>query len=217
MINNDYLEMETGYSKEKTKTILSWIGSEKKVLDVGCFDGRDSLLIKNNQNEVIGMDKMQSALKKANQKGIKTYCLDLEKDDWPIENNYFDIVLACDIIEHLFDPDSFLDKINRSLKQNGLLIMTTPNLASVGRRILLLLGKNPYIEISKYQAVNIALPVGHLRYFTKDGLLKILNYHGFKIEKITADGFNLGPFKSIFLSKLFPTFSWRFILKARKK
>jgi len=42
----------------------------------------------------------------------------------------------------------FLEKIYKKLKKNGKLIITTPNSASLPRRILLLFGKNPLLEYS---------------------------------------------------------------------
>lgn len=209
-------DVSPGYTQEKTRIILSWIGSEKKVLDIGCFDGRESYAIKTQGNDVYGIDIMTSALIKAEKKGIKVFKLDLEKDKWPFGKNFFDIVLAGDIIEHLVNTDAFLEKIKYVLKPEGKLILSTPNLASLGRRLLLLFGKNPFMEVSKYDEINGFPSAGHLRYFMKDSLNQFLKFHGFIVEKFTSDGFNLGFLSSIRLAKIFPSLSVRFVVLAKK-
>ncbi len=214
---SDYYDVSPGYSEEKTKIFLSWIGTGKKVLDIGCFDGRESYLIKKQRNEVYGMDKMKSALEQAEKKGIKVFRLDIEKDKWPFDKNFFDIVLAADIIEHLVDTDSFLENVKEILKTDGRLILTTPNLASLGRRLMLLFGKNPYMEVSKYDKIHGFRVAGHLRYFVKDTLYKLLDYHGFVIEEITCERLNLGFITSTKLAKFFPTLGIRFAVLVKVK
>lgn len=217
MRSKDMRNMDDGYSLERTKIILKWIGRQKRILDLGCYDGRDSELILKQGNEVYGIERMTDAAKTAQTRGIIISNIDLEKDDWSFPKKFFDVVLAGEIIEHTLDTDLFLKNIYKYLKDDGFLILTTPNLASFGRRLLLLIGKNPFIEVSNRLEVNTFLPVGHVRYFVKDSLYKLLRYHGFEIVELTADDFNLGLFHSKILAKFFPTLSWRFILKARKK
>lgn len=214
---NDYYDVSPGYSPEKARIILSWIGSQKKVLDVGCFDGRDSYLIKRKGNDVYGVDRMKSALLKAEKKGIRVFALDAEKDKWPFKKNFFDVILAGDIIEHFFDPDLFLENVKKFLKPDGRLILSTPNLASVGRRLMLLFGKNPYVEVSKHDKVHGFRVCYHLRYFVKDTLYSLLEYHGFIVEEFTSDGFNLGFTSSTKLAKIFPSLCPRFIVLAKIK
>lgn len=211
------INMDNGYSLERSKIILKWIGKHKKVLDLGCYDGRDSELILKQGNEVYGIERITEAAKTAREKGIIVSNIDLEKNDWGLPNKFFDVILAGEIIEHILDTDQFLKKIYKHLKDDGILILTTPNLASFGRRLLLLIGKNPFIEVSNKREVNNFLPVGHVRYFVKGSLYKLLEYYGFNIVELTADSFNIGLFHSKILAKFFPTLSWRFILKAKKR
>lgn len=211
------MNMSLGYTPQRTKLLLSWIGTGKKILDLGCYDGRDSVLFKKQGNEVYGVDKTKSALAKAKKLGIKTYHLDIEKQPWPFKKEFFDVMIAGEIIEHLVDTDRFLKNIYRILKSNGVLILTTPNLASLGRRLLLLLGKNPYIEVSKHKEVNGFPPVGHVRYFVKETLQKLLAYHGFVIEELTSDNLYFGLGWSQIIPKYIPSLGWRFIVRARKK
>ncbi len=49
-------------------------------------------------------------------------CMDLHFAD-----NYFDMLSAFDVIEHLRDPHGFLREIRRVLKAGGFAIISTPN------------------------------------------------------------------------------------------
>lgn len=196
----------------RVEYILEFIGNKKRVLDIGCWEGLISELIAKNENEVCGVDISESVLKIAQCKGIKTHKVDIESEELPFPGNYFDVVVAGEVIEHVFDTDSFLKKIKHVLKDGGNLIITTPNLATLGRRLLLLLGKNPLMEVSIDGDA-----AGHIRYFIKETLVDLLEKHGFKIDKITSDIINFnnsGRFYSVRLARIFPTLGRTLIVRA---
>lgn len=94
--------------------------------------------------------------------------------------------------------------------------MTTPNLATLGRRIMLLMGKNPLIETSCDKKT---CNVGHIRYFIKITLLELLRKHGFKIDIFRSDVVNFnnrGTLYSRSLARIFPTLVKTLIVKASK-
>ncbi|SVC03717.1 uncharacterized protein METZ01_LOCUS256571, partial [marine metagenome] len=74
-----------------------------KILDVGCGPGVQTKFL-TEHNDVYGVDISQDALKEADQNGLTTVYSNLDKADIPFENNFFDIIVATDIFEHLFDP-----------------------------------------------------------------------------------------------------------------
>ena len=51
-------------------------------------------------------------------------------------NKKFDVITSFQVIEHLYDPNSFLNNISEHLRENGILILTTPNLDSVAHKTL---------------------------------------------------------------------------------
>ena len=84
--------MHAGYSNERLKIILNWIGSNKKVLDLGCFDGRDSMKIKKNGNIVYAIEIDKISANKAKKRGIIVSNINLEnKKGWGYRNKYFDL------------------------------------------------------------------------------------------------------------------------------
>ncbi len=189
----------------------------KNILDVGCYDGTFLSLIKNKNNNFYGLEASDWGVQESRKKGLRVqqYFFDGEKK-LPFENNFFDLVIAGEIIEHIYDTDFFLEEIFRILKPNGKLLISTPNLASLGRRLLLLFGKNPLIEVSP----NEPGVAGHIRYFTFKTLQALLAKHNFKIIISRSDGVNFsnsGIIRSKFLAKIFPQIGASVICLARKK
>jgi len=201
--------------KIRINKLLKLIGTNKKVLDIGCGDGFISELILKNNNDVYGIEIAEDAIKKARNKGITIYDLDLNLDWCNNLQEKFDVVFAGEIIEHVFDTDKFLKNIHRVLKKDGYIVLSTPNVASLGRRILLLLGKNPLIETTarSYDA-------GHIRYFTYKTLKKLLEENNFKMKYFTSDCINFnanGLIKSKLGAIFFPKMGRSLIIKAVKK
>lgn len=53
--------------------------------------------------------------------------IDLEKDKWPYPDNFFDIIYNKSLLEHLNNPDKFLNEARRVLKPNGKIICLVPD------------------------------------------------------------------------------------------
>ena len=190
--------------------VLSLVGEKRVVLDVGCLDGSISVRLASRGNHVLGMDLCCGALKHAKEKGIQVIVADAETS-FPVRDGTFDVVFAGELIEHVLDIDWFLQEIRRVLRPGGFLVLSTPNLASLGRRFLLIFGRNPFIDISPRRGA------GHVRYFVKDTLFEILMLHGFKIVYFTSDVVNLNRTGSIYstsIVKIFPTLGRSLIVKA---
>lgn len=196
----------------RVKQIVKLVGSNKKVLDVGCYDGTISLQLKKQKNQVVGVDISKNAVRLAQKKGIEAYVWNIEEDNVPKALSKFDVIVAGELIEHIFDPDSFLKKLSSVLKPKGSIILTTPNLAGLGSRLSLLLGKLPWM------IENDILPgkSGHIRYFTYDELKKLLDRHGFKIISFKTDSIGIAHFTIPLIDKIFPNFGRILIVKAQK-
>lgn len=205
--------MEAGFSEARTQQFVDWVGAGKRVLDLGCWDGRDSEELLRHGNHVTGVEILDASAEKARQRGIEVVQFDLTTERWPLPLASYDVVIAAEIIEHVLDTDAFLENIRRHLRPDGQLIVTTPNVASLGRRLMLLLGRNPFLEFSLDDEINGYPAVGHIRYFTRDNLHRLLEAHGFDDVDYASDGLNVGPVKSIRLGRLFPTLAWRFVVR----
>ncbi len=224
MIANDKQFNSKRYSKQFTVTspdifrvnrVLEMIGQGKSVLDLGCGDGFLMKKIQAVGNSVEGIEVSTPAIRHARKQGLKVYDLSLNTPWAALIKKHYDAVFAGELIEHIYDTDMLLEEIRKVLKKNGSLIITTPNLASLGRRILLLLGKNPLIENT--MRTNDA---GHIRYFTKDTLIRLLHDNGFELLEYHSGVVNFdssGKFYSLLLASLLPTLGNTLIIKAMKR
>jgi len=155
--------------------------------------------------EYHGIDISNSGVLAVQKLGIKAIKLNIDEESLPYEDNYFDVVLAGELIEHLFNPDQLLTEIYRVLRKDGYFILTTPNLASWHNRIALLLGYQPhYSEVStkynigKLMATNKNDVSGHLRLFTLRALKQLFKLYNYKIIKILGYGTDMFIDKYIF-------------------
>jgi len=172
--------MISEFESPRIEKIIDMLPTNKKILDVGCYDGTLSQLIKEKNNFVMGCDISTNALNNARRRGVD--CVLANAESLPYKDASFDVVIASELIEHVFDTGGFLDQINRILKSNGELILTTPNLALLDNRLRLLLGLQPH-----YCEIQLEGNAGHIRCFTKKSLKSLIERHGFVIEKIRSD------------------------------
>lgn len=149
----------------------------------------------------------------------------------PYRSNIFDFVISGEHIPCVKNTDTYLMEINRVLKINGKLMITTPNLTSWLNRILLLFGKSIYFyEVSFKRTIpvlrvfnrsypDITLPpTGLTRIFDINTLVTLLGIYGFEVSDI----FGVSLLSSKFIKPIdqlfshLPTFASGIILKAVK-
>jgi len=110
----------------------------------------------------------------------KSSLFNIEKERFPFDNETFDYVLFCEVIEHLTeDPIHVLNQIHRILKKNGTLILTTPNVARKSNIEKLQHGENIYDPYSHHGIYG-----RHNREYTKNELYEILTKLGFNVKMI---------------------------------
>lgn len=212
---NDYDVPKSDFL-ERVNIVLSLIGTGKKVLDIGCFNGFISKKIQEAGNEVVGVEFSAEAVKLTREKGVKCVRHNLEGKPLPFAENSFDLIFLGEVIEHVFDTDKLLAECHRVLNKEGELVLTTPNLAAFNRRIKLLLGISPSIDIGTKLEDNRLAP-GHIRYFTKKTLEILLRRNGFKPVLWSGDIIILKSLRFPRLAKKFPTIAWCLIVKAHKE
>ena len=166
-----------------------------KILDVGAFPGNMVKLsnkIFDNISEycAIGLDLEKNFIEKM--KEFNVNCVDTELDpkfpeakkivEWEVKN--FDLCFLLDTIEHLVDPIFCLDQINKSLKMNGKLLITTDNITNfLYIADMLRKGKSPNVHPVLSSMVYRGNHRPHHKEFSREELEFILDRCGFEIIK----------------------------------
>jgi len=174
----DYYNNKSVYgpSKQRINNIVRILRdiSGKKILDIACGDGTLGLTLKNQGAVVDGCDISEKAVGICKAKLNKCFICDLENDDFYKFIGNYDVIIASEIIEHLFDPKKFLFSIKSYMKDDAILIITTPNFLMWTNRIKIFLGKFEYAETG-------FLDESHIHFFSYNSLKNILIKNGFKI------------------------------------
>ena len=126
-------------SSERGWYLAEWIGQGKQVLDLGCRDGELTRFFAAG-NKVTGADVDRKALELAKDKlGIETCWLDLNRE-LPFPEESFDVVVACEILEHVNYPQRLIPQVHSVLRPGGLFLGSAPNAFRLGNRLAFLLG-----------------------------------------------------------------------------
>jgi methionine biosynthesis protein MetW len=183
-----------------------------QIVDLGCGPGHLCKYISEKGYPVTGVDISDNSLELVRQKGIKAVKANLQ-EKLPFEDNELDIVIATEVIEHIYDTESFMEEIKRITKPGGSIIITTPNVASLARRFMLFFGKNPYLD---YKLSGTA---GHIRYFTFRSMKDFMRQFGLQIVSLETEAVNLsgsGKLNSRFLGRIFPRLGKTIICVCKK-
>ena len=104
--------------------IFTELGNGLTVLDVGGGDGVLGEYLWKKGNIITSVDLPSVAGRVHKCRGLLAAAGDVEL--LPFVSDTFDVVLASEIVEHLWDPNSFFDEAYRVLKEEGKLIISTP-------------------------------------------------------------------------------------------
>jgi 2-polyprenyl-3-methyl-5-hydroxy-6-metoxy-1,4-benzoquinol methylase len=194
----------TLYGEERSKFFSSFIGTGKKILDLGCRDGsltRHYL----SGNQVVGVDIDLEALELAEKKHkIKTIHLDINNKLGELGKDKYNIVVLSETLEHLYFPGDVLSEIYSLLGHGGVLLGSVPNAFRFPSRLRFLLGKKT--------GTSLWDPT-HINHFSHEEIKNLLQGSGFK-------GIVLKPLvkkKYSCFEKIWPgSFSYLIMFKAEK-
>lgn len=155
--------------------LKNWIGTGKKVLDLGCRDGMLTQAYAQG-NEVLGVDIDKKALELIHKRlRIETKWLDLNAE-WPFLPETYDVIVACEIMEHLYFLDGFLKNVFQTLKPGGMFIGSVPNAFRMRNRMKFLFGNEFENDPT------------HVRQFSYHKLQMVLNPFVSELEIVPLQG-----------------------------
>ncbi|MFH1369613.1 MAG: class I SAM-dependent methyltransferase [Elusimicrobiota bacterium] len=182
--STDELYVSQADAREKTfkdyiRLVDSYVPKKGKILDVGAAAGFFLKAARDDGWDVHGTELSQWL----SDYGNKRYNLDIKPGllkDIHFPDSHFDAVTMWDVLEHTSDPSSELAEINRILKPGGVLIINYPD---IGVPLSRLAGRKWWFLLS-----------GHLYYFDRNSMKKILVKTGFEVikSKMHFQGMELG-------------------------
>lgn len=174
--------------EERGAVFAQHIGQGKTVLDIGCRDGTLTRHFVQG-NTIVGVDIDTDLLRKAKKAlGIETRSFDLNGDWSDLVGQTFDVVVAGEILEHVYYPEKIIQKARSVLNRRGMFIGSVPNAFSAKNRVRLFLGKKANTPLAD--------PT-HINHFSVQELRQILNRYFTKVQI-------LGLGRHEFLARNFP-------------
>ena len=159
-----------GFIRYQRALRLVGIKNGDRILDIGCKHAYLSDLISNQglNCEYYGLDISQKVIDDLkSKKGDFRVCDIME--GLPFENKKFDYIFCLEVIEHVENPTFLLNQFQNVLKDNGTLLLSTPN---------------PYCWLTMIgELFNYPEMEGHIHSFTLKNIKRLADFCGFKIEK----------------------------------
>jgi len=132
-------ELENYFFKEhlaRYKLVTRYLNNNQVLLDFGCGNGYGTYYLSSYVKNSVGVDISEAAILNATKlykKGNLHYNA-INDDLWPYRQE-FDIITCFEVFEHVDEPERILDKIKVSLKNSGLLFISTPNIDVFGEKL----------------------------------------------------------------------------------
>lgn len=149
----------------------------KRFLDVGCNHGFAVAAANELGLEAFGIDVDPSAIEYAQENFGKDKFKTISVEDYAKEGNKADIIYTSEVIEHLYDPESFVKALKEILSPDGIIYLTTPD-------------GNHFMIPNNFPSWKAVIPPEHIHYFSRDGLKIMFERAGLKVDKFF---FNFKP------------------------
>ena len=147
--------------------------SNNRLLDVGFGSGAILDAAARAGWDVHGVEVSASAVRHVREKHPNVREGRLQDARYP--DQWFDVVIASELLEHLSDPTQFLGEIRRILRPGGLLWATTPHARGVSARLL-------------GTRWSVVYPPDHMQLFSVKGIKALLSRVGFQQMRVATHG-----------------------------
>jgi SAM-dependent methyltransferase len=158
-----------------------------RFLDFGCGVGGNSILASIDGFEVYSFDIDRKSIffSKEIKDRYRIRFLLADGEKLPFKDKVFDVVYSCHVLEHISNDLNALSEIYRVLKDDGIFILSVPNVHNLSTQLKMKLGyKNPFIAPT------------HLREYDESELMTKLKDCGFHVILSRRSGFLL-PFGNV--------------------
>lgn len=177
------------------KEIVGRLSAGSKIIDLGFFPGtliRELKFLLRKDILCYGAGLKVDTDFEAMMRPYVKECIEIELDPFyeqsnrniqvPYDDEFFDAVIATEILEHLISPLEMIAEGARILKKGGLFVITTPNVSHIGAVIKLFMGRSNYERLDRspmyLQNDNWR---GHIRFYDKNELKTLFYRAGLEL------------------------------------
>jgi SAM-dependent methyltransferase len=164
------------------------------LLEVGCGLGQN-LEIFRASNNVLGIEGLPSAVGEACSRGLAVIKGDLQSP-LALASDSIDWLLCLDVLEHLEQPLCLMLEMRRVLRVRGRAVLNVPNHFDLSGRLKLLMGHN--LDVHKFFPESDDWDNPHLRFFTHDGIKRMVAASGFQLVQDRSGHFCAFPKRRLF-------------------
>lgn len=160
--------------------VVRLVGTGKRVLEIGCGPGSiTKVLATEGQCTVTGMELDPSAIEKAAPFCESILQVDLNAEDWPmqLDSKRFDVVVAADVLEHLYNPWQTLEQMATLVNENGYLVISLPHIGHASVIACIINGNFEYRDWG-------LLDRTHIRFFGLKNIEDLFANAGLKIVEV---------------------------------
>ena len=209
---------------DSTTKLTAYIPPGSTVLEFGPARGRMTKYLQQEMGcKVYIVELNQEDYEEAKRYAQKGVCGDIMDFAWveAFQGTKFDVILFCDVLEHLYDPAKAVKKSSELLKEDGILLVSLPNVAH--NDVIY----NLYRDQFHYRKTGL-LDQTHIRFFAHENLEEFFDQTGFGIVEEDAVILNtahtelmddkrvLDPFLTELKKRPFGDV-YQFVLKLQKK
>jgi methionine biosynthesis protein MetW len=187
-----------------------------RILDLGCSSGALGAALKARQKaEVVGIELSPEYAAEAGSRLDEVICSDVaEALEAPGELGRFDCVIAADVLEHLVDPWTALQRATALLEPGGTAVVSLPNVRyALTFWTLLRRGTWPRDPEGLFDAT-------HLRWFTLRDARELLEGAGLEIDAVEPlywfHGWQLRVVRQLGRTPLAPFLAGQYVLRGRR-
>lgn len=135
-----------------------------RALDLGAGSGGNTALLRHRGYASVALEHHPVAAAFARSRGLSVVRGDAQR--LPFGDGTFDLVLACDVLEHLRDDDAAVQELRRVLQPSGCLVITVP------------------ADPDLWSPHDVALQ--HFRRYTRESLESLVTDNGFELHSMSA-------------------------------
>ena len=158
--------------------VVELVGTGRRVLEVGCGPGSITRVLHTaRQCRVTGIELDPDAIEKVTPFCEAVIRADLNSPDWPglvADKAPFDVVVAADVLEHLYDPWKTLGRMAQLLGPEGFLVISLPHACHAAVAACLIDGDFQYRDWG-------LLDRTHIRFFGLANMTTLFERAGLKI------------------------------------